>query len=347
MLKMAGPLLVLITCVIALSNASTTTTTHTTTTCSDTSDAVSNAVSDAVSDAVSNSISNTTITNKRVIQRIQSNNDVEVVIVSNFLPENIAESWRTQLVTEWERDAHIDTNRNSTARSKSAFMYATNELNTKLKSKDDIVTRRNNVWQKKLRGQFSYGKWELDLSHVLLQEVKDFMLKNETAAFVAETLALKEEEIIDTKKLSDVFITHFSPGDFLSAHNDFYSGNFAFVISLTAGLEGKEWSQEVHGGQLALLCDDDDKRSPYPALCHHIPPIFNQLVLFRTRPGPYHTVEVVGAEGYESGFRRLAVTGWYMTETPNFTEEELRERDAMAGKTVKKSYRKKMKASEF
>jgi hypothetical protein len=56
---------------------------------------------------------------------------------------------------------------------------------------------------------------------------------------------------------------------------------------------------------------------------------------------------VVGAEGYESGFRRLAVTGWYMTETPNFTEEELRERDAMAGKTVKKSYRKKMKASEF
>ena len=266
----------------------------------------------------------------RTIQRLKANNAAEVIIVSNFLPLSLAESWREQLLQKWEELDETDD---------SDFLYATNERNTKVRSLDKIKERRNRAWKKKLTGQFSYGKWELNPVDPLILEISDYMLRNDSITFISDVLGLNSNvnaEQVSTEELSDLFVSHFATGDFLSAHSDFYSGTYAFVVSLTAGMGSEEWSEEGYGGQLALLCADKPPRSSFPPICHHIPPVFNQLVLFRTRPGPIHSVEAVVKEGYAKGFRRLAFTGWFMGASDTFSEKELHQRNEMRGTTATK-----------
>jgi Rps23 Pro-64 3,4-dihydroxylase Tpa1-like proline 4-hydroxylase len=269
-----------------------------------------------------------TTANVKSVKRVQSNNAVEVIIVSNFLPHELADYWRGQLLQKWEMLDTANPNR-----SDSYFLYATNEQNAKSRSLHEVEKRRSKAWNKKLSGQFAYGKWELNPADDVIFQIREYMLRNETIYFIAELLGLNPEvEKINTQELSDLFVTHYSPGDFLSSHNDFYSGVFAFVVSLTAGLEGDDsWSKEKYGGELALFCDDSPAAIPFPHVCHNIAPVFNQLVLFRTRPGPFHSVEPVEEEGYRMGFRRLAFTGWYMEQTVTFTDQELKQRDDMRG----------------
>jgi Rps23 Pro-64 3,4-dihydroxylase Tpa1-like proline 4-hydroxylase len=267
----------------------------------------------------------------RTIKRIKTNNAAEVIVVSNFLPAVIAEAWRDKLLAKWE-----DMERGDPNPLLSHFLYATNEQNTKIRSLNNINERRSNAWRKRLSGQFAYGKWELNPTDSLFSEISEYMLLNETTTYIADTLGLNPNtEQLSAQELSDLFVTHFTVGDFLSSHSDYYSGTFAFVVSLTAGVTEGEWSQEGYGGGLALLCADDDSKqeAAFPDICHHIEPAFNQLVLFRTRPGPLHSVEAVTAEGYARGFRRLAFTGWYMGVSDTFSEQELKERNAMRGRT--------------
>lgn len=268
-----------------------------------------------------------TATRNRTITRITTNNAAEVIIVSNFLPLSLAQSWRDQLLDKWEQVSEDDPNPAS-----SHFLYTTNDQNRKLRSLKHIQERRNQARKRKVTGHFSYGKWELNPTDPLLSEISDFMLNNETTNFVAASLGLHaNKEELSTQELSDLFVSHFTPGDFLSAHSDVYSGSYAFVVSLTAGLAEDEWTEKVHGGELALLCSHNAPAVSFPALCHHIPPLFNQLVLFRTRPGPTHSVEAVVPDGYELGFRRLAFTGWYMNVHDSFSENELKQRNEMRG----------------
>lgn len=259
----------------------------------------------------------------RTIRHIKTNNAAEVIVVSNFLPLFLAKSWRDQLLSKWKHLDEDDPN----------FLYATNEHNKKVRSLNNIQERRDRAWEKKLTAQFSYGKWELNPIDPLISEISEFMLRNETTAFISDALGLNSnKEQLSTHELSDLFVSHFTAGDFLSAHSDFYSGTFAFVVSLTSGVADDEWTSEGQGGQLALLCADKPPRVSFPPLCQHIPPTFNQLVLFRTRPGPLHSVEAVVPEGYAQGFRRLAFTGWYMGASDTFSDKELEERNEMRGK---------------
>ena len=48
--------------------------------------------------------------------------------------------------------------------------------------------------------------------------------------------------------LTDLFVTHYAEGDFLSAHNDGFSGSWAFVVSLASG---PEWQPDF-GGELCF-----------------------------------------------------------------------------------------------
>lgn len=64
--------------------------------------------------------------------------------------------------------------------------------------------------------------------------------------------------------------------DFLSFHQDGYSGSIAFVLTLA-----KDW--DVEDGGVLQMCIDH--RGSYIG-CKNFVPTFNRLVLFRTRGGP-------------------------------------------------------------
>ena len=264
------------------------------------------------------------------VRRIKVTDDITVHVVSNFLPQTIAEAWQEEVLSKW--NAKDDNSSNS---SEPCFLYTTNDRNKKIRSLGHIEGRRKNAWRMKRRGYFSYGKWEMNPDDLLLAQMSEHMLSKETVKLVSEVLSLDTKgEAINATELSDLFVTHFTPGDFLSSHCDFYSGTYAFILSLTAGLKSSEWSQSIHGGELALECNHESppKQVSNPEICHIIPPLFNQLVLFPTRPGPLHCVKTVVNDGYSKGFRRFAVTGWYMGTSDSFSEKEIGERNKMRAK---------------
>lgn len=94
---------------------------------------------------------------------------------------------------------------------------------------------------------------------------------------------------------ADAQATAYSPGDFLTGHDDRFPGknrHAAYVLGLTP-----TWRVEW-GGLLIMHGEEDEPASAYP-------PLMNVLTLFRV--GQMHSVsEVTRAAAY----RRYAITGW-------------------------------------
>jgi Rps23 Pro-64 3,4-dihydroxylase Tpa1-like proline 4-hydroxylase len=131
--------------------------------------------------------------------------------------------------------------------------------------------------------------------------------------------------------LSDLFVTLFSTGDFLSPHNDYMSGSWAFVVSLMeAPQDGAEWRDEF-GGVLRFRCPHAKGTRPSrysKRFCEQVRPAFNTALIWRTIPtGPEHQVPHVSWKAEGEGFRRFGFTGWYMDQDSamlrdkNFVEE--------------------------
>jgi Rps23 Pro-64 3,4-dihydroxylase Tpa1-like proline 4-hydroxylase len=99
----------------------------------------------------------------------------------------------------------------------------------------------------------------------------------------------------DDIRFADAQATAYSPGDFLTGHDDQFPGKdrrAAYVLSLTPAWR-IEW-----GGLLVMHGDEEQGARAFP-------PLFNVLTLFRV-PQMHSVSEVSRAAAY----RRYSITGW-------------------------------------
>lgn len=256
--------------------------------------------------------------------------DASVFVVNDFFDAEQAQRWREELFAEWKL---LNASAGKSAADKEdrlAWKFATNNNgidyggNAKFRSLRKIRARKALAHNMRRKGRFSYAKWELRPSHHVIAEIRAQMLSLETRRRIANVLDLSAERI-DGEELSDLFVTNFAPGSFLSKHSDGNSGTYAFVVSLAHATDGG-W-REGYGGELAFYCQG--QRSP----CEVLRPTFNQLILFKTRapPGPLHAVLPVKKSANRGGFFRFGITGWYADVELPMSAAERHQRDQMRG----------------
>jgi len=227
---------------------------------------------------------------------------VPVIAIDNFLPEALAEKLHTELYQGWNS---------------SEWLYTTNVPNTnqKIRSRDQIAERRKVVLEALARDPhvFAYSKWELKRSASVFKQLRAFM--EEAQEQIAAELQVKLVGI------SDMFVSCFDRGDFLSFHQDGYSGSIAFVMTLA-----KSWTHT--DGGLLQMCQGKSG-------CTDFVPRFNRLLLFRTRGGPSipHQVTQVKSHAGESK-KRFGLTGWYMDSTDEKDETFMAEFKKMQSATT-------------
>ena len=274
----------------------------------------------------------------------------DVYIVPNFLPLELAETWRDSLRDTWNNtlhtlkrndDAQICVDENCGQDESSIFVFATNNRgkmqysnNAKYRSLEMIDERKVIANAMYDANQFSYAKWELHPSNPLVAEMENFMASEYTRKRIQNIIRERQSSVKFSSDLSDFFVTLFSTGDFLSPHDDGNSGTFAFVLSLMEG-EG-DWLSE-YGGELRFQCEETIQRG-FSGWCETLKPSFNSLILIETRVqgesgmnirGPLHEVISVNKAAQDDGFYRYGFTGWYNDESDIMSESERMERDKM------------------
>lgn len=259
--------------------------------------------------------------------------DAEIVAVDNFLPLGIAERWRDQMDQHWSSAYSQGNFQTLDPADTTGWLYTTNDLNSKSRGNDNIVNRSILAERSRQAGQFSYSKWELAPEHDLVQEIKAYLASKEIREKVQALVGSKELN----GALSDIFVTQFAPSNFLTQHNDGYSGTWAIVLSLATS--SPKW-QQGYGGELAFKCHAElgtDLRGANQDTCRKLGPKFNSVVLFRTNNpaiGPPHQVLPVASAAGEAGFRRFGVTAWYTEVDEVMSEEFVRENRKMRGKLL-------------
>jgi len=316
----------------------------------------------------------------------------DVYIVPDFLPTEIATAWKSKLKEAWTNTtiASSQDNKNdghdqeqeicsmdkgqpctdqTTFDKTSTFLLATNNEGTTLHQNNaktrslDLISQRNEtaaaMYQSEL---FSYAKWELHPSHDLVKEMESHFSSRETRSKVEKILGMHQNKDQDhhpnvqlAGELSDLFVTLYSTGDFLSPHDDGTSGTWAFVVSLMdspdtddsestgyldGGGGGGVWKKE-YGGALQFQCETEDPRVNPRNIpwCEKLYPRFNSAVFIQTRvvdaasgykvPGPMHQVLPVKYPAELEGFFRFGLTGWYTDVEDVMSENSKRERDKM------------------
>lgn len=266
---------------------------------------------------------------------------VEVHSVKKFLPNEVATRWRETMSYEWRR-MKFNEGAGNLSNGLGAWKYATNndgsggQGNEKTRNLENILSRNATAQTLKKMGYFSYSKFELDPSHPLVKEIENTFSRDVIMNTVKRIISTHQEhELVLSSKLSDLFVTHYTTGDFLSAHNDGVSGTWAFVVSLmeSPGGEKDQGWEEDFGGQLRFSCPDGGPTSD-SGWCEMIRPEFNSALVFRTRPvGPMHEVLPVTWRAAAQGFRRFGITGWYMEESDQMSSAAKAERDKMRART--------------
>ena len=167
---------------------------------------------------------------------------IKVHVIPNFFPEARARAWRDAMESSW-----------ASQETSSGWLYTTNNdgvdarnINAKVRSRDNVEPRRSLAHRMSRAGYFAYSKWELDASHSVVRRLIDHFEEPTTAERVAS--AVNASAL--APGLSDLFVTHYAAGDFLSMHNDGFSGTWAVVVSLSSG---PEW-QPGFGGELCFQC---------------------------------------------------------------------------------------------
>jgi Rps23 Pro-64 3,4-dihydroxylase Tpa1-like proline 4-hydroxylase len=271
---------------------------------------------------------------------------------------------------EWVRQQLSTT----TPHKSSVWQYTTNNDGSSLTKNNNAKTRNLELIRQRnfsahymyQRGIFSYSKWEVVPQHSLVQEMEQSftsraMRERVESLFNQHTSGVSSYNLTLQPQLSDLFVTLYGTGDFLSPHDDGVAGSVAFVISLMDGpfttidarddstggnpILNEEW-QDDFGGHTRYECpyhpsehrtrqvqrQEAQKMSkPYAYnWCESNAPAFNTALLFRTRPvGALHEVMPVSYKAEERGFYRFGLTGWYIAEDDTMDEHAKAERDKM------------------
>lgn len=290
-----------------------------------------------------------------------------VYVIPNFLRHDLAVQWRDAMKQLWDgtnstcsatsSDGSVCDNSEKSATSSWQFTTNNNGVlaevnsNAKVRSLDNIDARNKTAHILKAHGLFSYAKWELHPSHPLVQEI-EHAFSTEIKDTVEQFLRLNHPNVKLAPHLSDLFVTFYSTGDFLSSHNDFESGTWAFVVSLMDGPTTNDdpnnnnaggggpaaavWDATEFGGGLRFECPKAPLHLPPTRddeWCHVLYPSFNSAILFQTRvpsgSGPFHEVLPVNWKAQEQGFYRFGLTGWYMDVADELSDVDRVERDKM------------------
>ena len=167
------------------------------------------------------------------------------------------------------------------------WLYTTNIGNDKIKHNNNIESRKKDCIKKLNNGQFSYSKYEYENNSPVLKEIDEYLNSPKVLNKISELTGTK------IKKTTDIFISKFTQGDFLSTHNDINLGRYAFIIYLN-----ESWDRSCDG-DLNLITKENI----------HIPiyPEYNKLVLMdiKSRELP-HYINTVKCNN------RYAITGWFM-----------------------------------
>jgi len=167
------------------------------------------------------------------------------------------------------------------------WLYTTNIGNDKIKHNNNINKRKENALKLLNSNKFSYSKYEYKNEARILKEIKNYLNSTNVLKEVSELIGKK---IIKT---TDIFISKFSKGDFLSVHNDTNLGRYAFIIYLN-----ERWDNKC-GGDLNLITKHGIHVS--------IKPEYNKLVLIdiKSEERPHYINEVLCDNRY-------AITGWFL-----------------------------------
>ena len=167
------------------------------------------------------------------------------------------------------------------------WLYTTNIGNDKIKHNNNIKSRKKECIKKLNNGQFSYSKYEYENNTPILKEISEYLNSPKVLNKISSLTGTR------INKTTDIFISKFTPGDFLSTHNDTNLGRYAFIIYLN-----EKWDKRC-GGDLNIIT----------SLGIHIPiqPEYNKLVLMDIKSSEKpHYINTVKCGN------RLAITGWFM-----------------------------------
>jgi len=167
------------------------------------------------------------------------------------------------------------------------WIYTTNIGNDKIKHNNNIKSRKENALKLLKSNNFSYSKYEYKNEASILKEIDNYLNSSKV---------LKEVSNLTGKKITkttDIFISKFTKGDFLSVHNDTNLGRYAFIIYLN-----EKWNSRC-GGDLNLITNI--------GLHASIKPEYNKLILMdiKSEERPHYINEVLCDNRY-------AITGWFL-----------------------------------
>lgn len=263
-------------------------------------------------------------------------NGAVATVISDFLPQDIADRWHATLNSSWVRSQPCRENNecvNGGGGAKGTeeeggvctWLYTTNSHggNQKIRSVWTREERRKFVTESYKRGRFSYSKWELSAGHSIYTMMGQLMESRGARVAVARALFPDEAHhrgrgLSDDSaashlgNISDYFVTAYTDGDFLSTHSDGASGSLAWVLHLAK----EDWDADS-GGALRFNPGSAVKAA------RDFTPSFNRLLLFLTRPDftPHQVLPVKRPHRAEP---RFGMTGWVRSRALSISQPRAR-----------------------
>ncbi len=197
------------------------------------------------------------------------NHHIKITTINNFMPNKLANKLYSQLKKKYNKTNKSDLLLLSNKSASSIHLNSIESLaeyenwvytsntgggNKKIRSNNHIVDRHIVATNLAANGRFSYSKFELSpkskSSKEILNRVRLFLSDKNTRRAIENIMDNSRDNKRPDKivGITDIFITLYEKGQFLSAHNDENSGSLAVVLSLS-----KNW-KSTYGGNLDFFC---------------------------------------------------------------------------------------------
>eukprot|EP01084_Bolivina_argentea_P006480 12299_1 len=174
-----------------------------------------------------------------------------------------------------------------------SFYFVVNKGNEKIRGNDNIDLKTKSANELLENNRFAYCKYEYRRQLPLYKRILSYLNSSYVTNIMSKIL---KKNIVG---VSDLFVSIYYKGNFLSIHDDRGLGHYAFVNFLS-----QDWDSDKYGGSLNFNCQD---RYKWKDSCYELKPKFNQQFMFKVWPeSVQHFVKQVIVDK-----PRIAITGWY------------------------------------